>query len=281
MHLVAFAVPVDNAAVDGSSGLGGVAAKDITDGLELSGISTLGSLVDEPLDGFGAAAPSERTLVGEVLATERLGELLEVNEAVSEGLGGGRGARGINVLQEGVEETAIGLLVVENGGDDEVVVASGAGLLVGDLEFTSVALAVDGVVSGQTKGDGLHIIARTVARVATAQSDETKRTGGSGSDLDSSALLLHGAVSSGGVVTTELVLVGAYFAGTDALGVVENDVDRALVLTRLAKVRVVSCWFGGCRGSSAGGLIHAQSHTRARQSEGDQQQSDYELHLCF
>jgi len=234
-RLVALAVPVDLAAADGLGGLEGVLTEGGLDGGELSHVNTLGDLEEEPLDGFGASAPGEGALVGEVLAVEGLGELLEVDEAVSQSLGGGSGTRSIDVLEEGVEETAGGLLVQEDGGDDEIGVTSGSGLLVGDLDFTSIALAVDGVVSGETDGDGLHVVAGTIARVAAAKSDETESASNSGSNLNSAALLLNGAVSSGLVVTADLVGSSIRFAGADTLSLLENNIDGTLVLTACAQ----------------------------------------------
>jgi len=233
---VAFAVPVDSAVVEGLSWLGGVAAKDGGDGGELGGIDTLGGLVDEPLDGFGAAAPGEGTLVGEVLTTEGLVELLKVDEAVGEALSSGRGTGSIDVLQEAVQETTISLLEEQDGRDDEVVVSSRAGLLVGDLDFTSVALAIDGVVSGHTESNGAHIVAGTITRVATAKSDKAKSTRERRSDLNAAALLLNRSVKSREVVTSELERESIPFTGTEASSVMEFDIDGALVLTRGAQV---------------------------------------------
>jgi hypothetical protein len=261
--LVALAVPHDLAVVESSNGLGGIVAEDAGDGVDLEVIHALRGLVEEPADGFGASAPGERTVVGVVLAAERLVELLEVDEAVPQDLSVGRSARSINVLEETVEEATATLLVEEDRGDDEVVVALGAELLVGDLKFSRIALAVDGVVSGEAEGNGLYIVAVSVARVAATNSDETKSAGNGGSDLNSATLLLNGAVAGGPVVTAELEGNSIREAGTNAFRlVVMRDVDRALLETRLTEVH------GG--GGAGGGSVSSHGLS-AREGERNQQ----------
>jgi len=255
MLLPLSAVPDDLAVVEGlhdaavalTVGKGRVATEEGVDGVELLLSDAQRVLHDEPLNILSAGRGGEGALVVIMLATESLAELVEVHRGVD----GDTSERGlgsigpVNGVEERVGETALGLDVEENSDNEEIVEASGALLLVDDVEFhLLVAIlgrgGVEGVLRGSVELELLDVVLLAVARVAAANGHIAEIT----LDLESIARVLESEVGNGDVVVVNAVLLGVVLAVTNADSGLGVNVDGRLLGARRASASPVAAALG-------------------------------------